>query len=199
MQREGTEVIQNLRDVLGSILNHHGARWRRIIASMLRNEHDAEDVIQEAVRRMLARDLSFLSEDQVRLYLSRSISNTALELYNSRKRERMKRNPAVDYVHIPTLLPGPHECMEERERSAQKDRLLSMLQNALNQIPHKQREALRLTIMEPHGLSIRDAGMNHGIPYSTLRHRSNQGIRSLRRRLGLSLARLKRNGQQLIT
>ena len=54
----------------------------------------------------------------------------------------------------------------------------------------EQLEALRLTVMEP-GTSIRDVGMNHGIPYSTLRHRSRQGLSTLRRKLRI---RAKKNG-----
>jgi RNA polymerase sigma factor (sigma-70 family) len=194
MHTEETEAIQNLRETLGSILHHHGGRWRRLIAAILRSREDAEDVVQEAVRRLLARDLSFISEEQARLYLGRSISNAALELYNSRKRERMKRVPIMEHTFLPAGVPGPYECLEEREQSAEKEQLLCRLQQGLAKIPMKQLEALRLTIMESHGLSIRDAGMNHGIPYSTLRHRSKQGIRSLRRHMGLSLAGRRKKG-----
>jgi hypothetical protein len=34
--------------------------------------------------------------------------------------------------------------------------------------------------MGPRDISIRDAGLVHGIPYSTLRHRTVQGLRRLR-------------------
>jgi DNA-directed RNA polymerase specialized sigma24 family protein len=134
---------------------------------------------------MLARDLSFSSEEQARSYLGRAINNAALELYNSRKRERMQQIPALEHVFMPTGLPGPYDCIAEREQATEKEQLLCRLREGLTKIPLKQLEALRLTIMESHGLSIRDLGMNHGIPYSTLRHRSKQGIRTLRRHMGL--------------
>jgi RNA polymerase sigma-70 factor (ECF subfamily) len=183
MHTEGTEAIQNLREVLGSILDRHGGRWLRFIAAILKNQEDAEDVVQEAVRRLLGRNMHFHSEKQVRMYLGRAISNAALELYNSRKRQRRKHIPVLDHILLPTGLPGPHDCMEERERSIEREQMLCRLQEGLTQIPRKQLEALRLTIMESQGSSIRDIGMNNGIPYSTLRHRSKQGLRSLRRYL----------------
>ncbi|PYV14406.1 MAG: hypothetical protein DMG07_12070 [Acidobacteria bacterium] len=51
----------------------------------------------------------------------------------------------------------------------------------LAHLPAKQYEALRLTLFERPHTSIRDAGLERGIPYSTLRHRSVQGIRRLQK------------------
>jgi RNA polymerase sigma-70 factor (ECF subfamily) len=188
MHTERTDSIQNLREVLGSILDHNGGRWLRFIAAILKNQADAEDVVQEAVRRMLDRNVPFYSEEQIRMYLGRAINNAALELYNARKRERMRQIPVLDHILLPTGLPGPHDFIEEREQSIERDQLLCRLQEGLAQIPRKQLEALRLTIMESRGSSIRDIGMNNGIAYSTLRHRSKQGLRSLRRYLRLPAA-----------
>jgi RNA polymerase sigma-70 factor (ECF subfamily) len=179
------EYSRDLRKILGGIVNLHQGRWRRYIASILKNPADAEDIVQEAVRRMLARDLCFPSEEQARSYLGRAINNAALELYNSRKRERRQQIPALEHVFLPTGLPDPYDCIAERERATEKEQQLCRLREGLAKIPQKQLEALHLTIMESHGLSIRDLGMNHGIPYSTLRHRSKQGIRTLRRHMGL--------------
>jgi RNA polymerase sigma factor (sigma-70 family) len=147
----------------------------------LRNEADAEDVLQEAVRRVLARDLRLTSEDQMRMYLGRAIGNAALELYNSRKRERLKHIPIRGRLLLTARSGNPHRLLEERERAAEQERMLGLLQEALTTLPSKQHEALRLTILDPEGSSIRDIGMRTGIPYSTLRHRSKQGLKQLRR------------------
>jgi len=189
MQTEETNGIRDLRDLLGGILDLNTARWKGYILSILKSHADAEDAVQEGVRRLLARNISFITEEQVRQYLGRAINNAALELYNSRKRERRRRVPIPEHILLPSHLPGPHECLEEREQAAKKERLISELRTALTQMPQKQLEALRLTVMEARA-SIRDIGMNHGIPYSTLRHRSRQGLRTLRRRLRI---RGKRN------
>jgi RNA polymerase sigma-70 factor, ECF subfamily len=185
MHTNENEKARDLREILGAIFDLHRGRWRRYIAAILRNPADAEDIVQEAVRRMLARDLSFLSEEQARSYLGRAINNAALELYHIKKRERRSRIPVLENTFLPTGLPGPYDHLAEREQAAEKEEWLSRLREGLTRIPLKQLEALRLTIMESQGQSIRDIGMNHGIPYSTLRHRSKQGIRSLRRHLGL--------------
>ena len=181
MQTEAIKNCQNLKEILVSILNRNGTRWLRFIAAILRNEADAEDVIQEAVQRVLARNLPFPSEEHVRMYLGRSIANAALALYNCRKRERRKQIPIEEQILLPSETSNPYACIEERELTFERNRLLGRLHEGIMSLSGKQIEALRLTILESHGSSIRDIGMNNGIPYSTLRHRSKQGLRQLRR------------------
>ncbi len=181
MHTEAIETIHNLRGMVESLLHHHGGGWRRLIAGILRNESDADDVIQEAVRRVLARNLPFSSREQVRVYLGRSICNAALEVYNARKRERRRQIPIEEQILMPAEMANPYACIEEKEQSLMRNKQIGMLPEGLALLTGKQYEALRLTVLESHGLSIRDVGMNNGIPYSTLRHRSQQGLRRLRR------------------
>ncbi len=181
MQTQNTSGFEALRSALASVIRNNSGRWLRFILAILKNEADAEDVMQEAVRRVLARDLSFQSEDQVRMYLGRAIGNAALELYNSRKRERLLHSPMNEQITLPAHTSSPFLCMGESERSGEKEQMLCLLDEGLRRLPAKQYEALRLTILESPGLSIRDVGVTNGIPYSTLRHRSKEGLRRLRR------------------
>ena len=172
---------QNLRSLLGSVFRRNSGKWLRFILSILKNEADAEDVLQEAVRRVLARNVLLQSEEQVRMYLNRTIANAALEFYNCRKREHRQKSVFNDQVLVSSRYSRPLRRLEEIERSCEQERLLGILHEGLKLLPPKQYEALRLTILESGGLSIRDAGATNGIPYSTLRHRSKQGLRHLRR------------------
>jgi RNA polymerase sigma factor (sigma-70 family) len=181
MEKEVIAESEEMRSVLRTIIDRNSGKWLRFILGILRNEADAEDVIQEAIRRVLARNVQLPSEDQMRMYLGRAIGNAALELYNSRKRERLKHIPIREHLLLLAGTSNPYRHIEEREKSAEKERLLSLLQEGLARLPYKQYEALRLTVLESQGLSIRDIGMHNGIPYSTLRHRSKQGLRQLRR------------------
>jgi DNA-directed RNA polymerase specialized sigma24 family protein len=115
------------------------------------------------------------------MYLGRAIGNAAFELYNCRKRERMRRFPVHEQILLPAFTSSPFACLEHSEKSREKEQLLGLLDEGLKRLPSKQSEALRLTILESRGLSIRDVGMTNGIPYSTLRHRSKQGLRTLRK------------------
>lgn len=165
---------------MGSVLHHNSAKWLRFIVAILKNEADAEDAMQEAVRRMLGRDLSFRSEDEVRMYLGKAVGNAALELYNCNKRNRLRRMPVNEQILLPANS-NPFAYMTELERKREKELLFDLLDEGLKRLPAKQYEALRLTILDSRGLSIRDVGATSGIPYSTLRHRTRQGLRGLRR------------------
>jgi RNA polymerase sigma factor (sigma-70 family) len=176
-----TEYTRDVREVLGSIIDQNRWRWHRFIASILKNDADAEDVVHEAVRRVLLRGKSFDSEEQIRMYLGRAIGNVAFERYKSMKRERLMQIPVEEQILMPVDCISAQDRLEKEERSAERERMLRLMQRGLQRLPIKQYEALRLTILESRGSSIRDIGMNHGIPYSTLRHRSKQGLRTLRR------------------
>jgi len=168
-----------LGEVVATLLQRHGAKWFRFVLRVLRNEADAEDVLQEAVRRVLVRNREFPTEDQVKKYLGRAITNTAIELYYCRKRDRVRHVAFEEKVAIHCTT--PQTILEENERSAERESMRQALNRALNQLPPKQYEAVRMTILEPGITSIRDAGTMNGIAYSTLRHRSIQGLLQLRK------------------
>jgi RNA polymerase sigma-70 factor (ECF subfamily) len=193
MHVEDTQDTEDLRTALESVIDHNGGKWLRFILAILKNEADAEDVFQEAVRRVLARNRSLLSREQVRMYLGRAIGNTALELYNNKKREYKKHVPIREHLLLPVNACSPYDLMEEREKNAEREHLLRMLREGMIRLPMKQREAVRLTILESRGLSIRDLGITYGIPYSTLRNRSSQGLRSLRKFLERVLKNRRRH------
>jgi RNA polymerase sigma-70 factor, ECF subfamily len=172
---------ENLRAMLESAIHRNGAKWLKYILAILKNEADAEDVIQEAIRRVLSRNRFLTSEEEARMYLSRTIGNTALELYNCRKRERARQLPINEFLLSDPGCSTPYKYLAEKEISAEKEQMIGLLSDGLMRLPAKEHEALKLTILESRGLSIRDAGAGNGIPYSTLRHRSNQGLRRLRK------------------
>ncbi|MBZ5499574.1 MAG: RNA polymerase sigma factor [Acidobacteriia bacterium] len=177
----------DLSAIVESLMLHHRGRWLRFVQRMVENRADAEDVLQEAVLKMLVRDRHFYSPDQARMYLGRIICNTAIELYHTRKRNRRQYRPLHEH-----LLPAPN-CGEplcllaDQEELQSNARVLTLLHEGLARLPVKQYEALRLTVMDPAIESIRDAGVEHDIPYSTLRHRRLQGLRRLKRFLQRAL------------
>ncbi len=168
-----------LGEVLVTVLQRHGEKWFRFVVRVLRNEADAEDVLQEAARRVLVRNRHLPTEDEVKKYLGRAIANTAIELYYSRKRDRSRNVAFQESTGISSAT--PHTKLEEEESRAQKELLIHALNDALSRLPYKQYEAVRMTILEPGTTSIRDAGAQNGIAYSTLRHRSLQGLLRLRK------------------
>jgi len=170
-----------LRRALETLFYRHRKKWLRYLGRFLSSPSDAEDVLHEAVRRVMMRNRSFGSEDQLRMYLGRTIANAAIELYHCRKKERFS-HASIDSDSCPaTVQANPQEMMELTEESERKERALHWLRKGLSRLPPKQYQALCLTYLDPGHSSIREAGTASGIPYSTLRHRSMQGLRRLRR------------------
>jgi RNA polymerase sigma-70 factor, ECF subfamily len=181
MNNEDCGNYHTLRTAIGPLFIQYGVRWKRYILAIVRNSADADDVVQEAISRVLAHNQRLESEEQVKLYLSRAIGNSALEFYHCRKREQKKLIPVKEHILIPANTANPYTCIEESERSVVRDKMINLLDKGLKRLPAKQYEALRLTILEANDHSIRDVGTTNGIPYSTLRHRAKQGLRRLRR------------------
>jgi RNA polymerase sigma factor (sigma-70 family) len=178
--RTGTSRGLDPRDVLAALMTDHGEKWRRFVSKMLRNPADAHDVMQEAVRRLLSTERCFDTEDDVRMYLARAIGNTAIEFYHHRTRERSRRMPLWEHLIASGDGVSPEEQIVERERAERRSQLLQVMREGLTRLPAKQYEALRMTMLDPGTVSIREAGAGNGIPYSTLRHRTLQGIQRLR-------------------
>jgi RNA polymerase sigma factor (sigma-70 family) len=176
----GKRETVKLKRALESVIENNGGKWFRFILGILRNEADAEDAIQEAVRRVLTRNRPFPSEEDVRMYLGRAIGNTAFEMYNTLKRNRMRHTPMRESTLLQDNVSGPDICMEAKEERRRKDRMLGLLNEALERLPEKQEHALRITILESDGLSLRNVGEIHNIPYSTLRHRHKKGLERMR-------------------
>jgi RNA polymerase sigma-70 factor (ECF subfamily) len=173
--------------VVESLMLRYGHKWLRFVQRMVQNQADAEDVLQEAMLKMLARGRQFHSPDQARMYLGRIICNTAIELYHLRRRNRRQQRPLQEHLFKLPTHSEPALSLSEGEELQAHARVLRLLDEGLARLPIKQYEALRLTVMDPEIMSIRDAGVEHDIPYSTLRHRKLQGLRRLKRFLHRAL------------
>jgi RNA polymerase sigma factor (sigma-70 family) len=176
-----SETNQDLTEVVGALVASHGRKWLKFAARIVGSHEDAEDVLQEAVHRVLECRRPFTGTADVRMYLARAITNQAFELYRVRKRERTRRVPLQD-ESVPAFEgTSPMGRLEERERALERAQVARIVREGLARLPPKQYEALHLTLLAPGHVSIRAAVVERGIPYSTLRHRSLQGIRRLQR------------------
>jgi RNA polymerase sigma-70 factor (ECF subfamily) len=170
-----------MRRLLPGLIEQHGRKWLFFVQGLLHDRADAEDVLQESIQRVLARERGLDSEDQLRMYLTRVIGNTAIDLLHARASERRRRVPLQETMCLTPPGDDPHGFAEQEELAKGRDYAICLIREGLSQLPPKQYQALRLTLLEPCATSLRDACAENGIPYSTLRHRTIQGIRRLRR------------------
>ncbi len=176
-----------LSTVVESLMLRHRHKWLVFVERMVQDQADAEDVLQEAMLKMLSRGRRFESPDQARMYLGRIISNTAIEIYHRRRRNRRRQLQLQEQSFQSPAYSEPTLALSEGDELRAHARVLRLLNEGLALLPTKQYEALRLTVMGPEIMSIRNAGEEHDIPYSTLRHRKLQGLRRLKRYLHRAL------------
>jgi RNA polymerase sigma factor (sigma-70 family) len=168
-------------EIVEVVLREHGCKWFRFALKVLGDPFDAEDVLQEGVRRVLGARKPFETNDELRLYLARVICNTAFELYRSKKKLRELQAPISPSLGFPGYGGDPVSLLFEKEGRREQEAQLCLLREALDGLPTKEYEALRAIDLDPGGNSIREASALIGIPYSTLRHRRKSGLRRLRR------------------
>ena len=188
----------DLRTGLAEILQRNSKKWMQLSNGILKNKDDAEEVLSEAVRRMLKRDRTFPSREHMQMYMNRVVNNTAMELYRRKKRERRHYAQIRDTVGSMSAEEQaesfrPDFIMEEEERYAEHENRLNLLRRGLEELPAHQYEAVRLTVLTSRGMTLRDVESASGIPRTTLRYRYQQGIKTLRKFITRELNRKRCN------
>ena len=117
---------------------------------------DAEDVVQESFRRVLASLDGFDSGRPFEPWFFTIIRNTAR---NAAKSRRVRDHDNLPPDH-PSSRPGPAEDADRRELEEQ-------LASAVNQLPEMQQTCFRLCLVE--GMSSREAAAATGLADSTVR------------------------------
>ncbi|HYM10375.1 MAG TPA: sigma-70 family RNA polymerase sigma factor [Bryobacterales bacterium] len=150
---------------------HNLARW------LARNDHDAEDVVQEAYLRAFHFFEGFHGEDG-RAWLLKIVRNTYYTWL-----ERNRRHEAATAFDEEIHSTGGEAVSPEAVLVASADSRL--LWAALNELPAVQREALVLRELE--GLSYKEIAEIAGIPAGTVMSRLARAREALKAALGTRL------------
>ncbi|MDE5797060.1 MAG: sigma-70 family RNA polymerase sigma factor [Muribaculaceae bacterium] len=129
----------------------------------LNNRAEAEELVYEAVLRLLERDIMKINPESVRMYLFRIVHNMCMD--KSRCADR--RTLSLDNIEIAdneeTVLD-----MEEADR----------LNTLLDKLPARESDVIRMNIID--GLSFVEISNLLSIPASTAKSRFRAGVEKLR-------------------
>lgn len=140
---------------------------RRYARALLGDPQDADELVQEALLRALARPQFWRRIKNVRAYLFAIMHNAYVDQMASRR--RMGAPVALDQVVTRLSEPaGQHASLELRD-----------LSRALARLPDEQREVVLLVALE--GLSYQETASALRIPLGTVMSRLSRGRESLRR------------------
>jgi RNA polymerase sigma-70 factor (ECF subfamily) len=160
------ESVENIHDQIVALL----PRLRRFARNLVRDPHDADDVVQIAVERALLRLNQWRSDARLDSWLFKIVRNAWIDEVRARGRRAKIFMPeeAGEQVGV---------ALMEREI----DRLST--EAALARLPEDQRVAVGLVLVE--GLSYKDAAEVLEVPIGTLTSRLARGREALQGMLRL--------------
>lgn len=156
---------QRVKDGLCELL----PRLRRFARALAGNPHDADDLVQTAVERALARASQWRSDMRLDAWLYAIVRNAWIDEVRSRGRVRHLFAPDETGATI-------------GESSIDAQFIQMSVEAALAKLPEEQRSAVALVLIE--GLAYKEAAAVLEIPMGTLTSRLARGREALQRMLG---------------
>jgi RNA polymerase sigma-70 factor, ECF subfamily len=156
-----TGTPENVREQIAALL----PRLRRFARTLTRNPHDADDVVQMAVERALAKLDQWRRDARLDSWMFKIVRNVWIDELRARGRQGKIFAP-------PEAGENVGDAVMEREGD------LMSVQAAMARIPEEQREAVGLVLVE--GLPYKEAAEVLDIPIGTLTSRLARGREALR-------------------
>lgn len=161
-----------------AIMQTYNQRLYRLVRGILRNDADAEEVLQDAwVRALTALD-RFQGDAALATWLSRIAINTALMRLRAARRQKRQAPPAE--ARDSGVIPFPHAAPSpDPERMMAQHQILAFVEAAADGLPDGLRLVFMARVVE--GLSQAETAELLGLPEATVKtrlHRARRQIRS---------------------
>lgn len=154
------------RQMLGEVIEANLNYLVRFATIRIGSKTYAEDVVHEAVKRILEADISKIKQDSIRMYLFRIVYNLCKDFYLS---DRNIRPLSEADNEIPDTSNEDELDMEEIER----------LNGLLEKLPEREAEVVRMNVMDE--LSFVEISQILSTPASTVKSRFKSGMDKLRK------------------
>lgn len=151
-------------------LQAHIRSLHRFATGLTGNPVDAEDLVQECLRRVLAHLKGNNTVTNLRAYLFRTLRNVHIDQCRKEKTRGHEVDSDADGVEYLSVPPS----QEDRLRCAE-------ISSALDALPESQREVILLSCLE--GMTYEDVAEVTGNPIGTVRSRLHRGRAALREAL----------------
>lgn len=163
------------------ITKTYNQRLYRIARGVVRNDAEAEDIVQEAYMRAFASLDSFRGDASLSTWLSRIVINEALGRLRKKKRiVAMPENPDAQIIRFPLnsndLNPG-----DDPERTMAQRQILGLVERATDSLPDVYRTVFVARVIE--GLSIEETADLLGIRPETVKTRLHRARALVRKAL----------------
>ncbi|MDX8468969.1 RNA polymerase sigma factor [Mesorhizobium sp. VK23B] len=164
-----------------SIIKTHNQRLYRIARGVVRNDAEAEDIVQEAYMRAFASLDAFRGDASLATWLTRIVINEALGRLRKKKRiVAMPENPEAQIIRFP-LNPSDLNPGDDPERTMAQRQILRLVERATDSLPDVYRTVFVARVIE--GLSIEETADLLGIRPETVKTRLHRARSLVRKAL----------------
>lgn len=162
------------------IIKIHNQRLYRLVRAVVRNNADAEDVLQEAYLKAFASLEGFQGQASLSTWLSRIALNTALMRLRAQK--RLKRVSPARCLTDAAVIPFPLiSSTADPERVMAQRQLLHLVEEATDALPEAFRLVFVARVIE--GLSVEETAALLDLPPPTVKTRLHRARKLIRSRL----------------
>jgi RNA polymerase sigma-70 factor (ECF subfamily) len=162
-----------------AIIRQNNRRLFRLARSIVRDDHEAEDVVQESYVRAFTHLATFRGESSLGTWLTRIVIN---EAYGRLRRQR----PTVEWESIETapaadaqVIPFPHASSQpDPERTMAQHQINQILERAIDALPEPFRVVLVARLVEE--MSIEETADLLGLKPETVKTRLHRARNLLR-------------------
>ncbi|PZV33393.1 RNA polymerase sigma factor [Mesorhizobium kowhaii] len=163
-------------DAFRTIIKTYNQRLYRIARGVVRNDSEAEDIVQEAYVRAFAHLDAFRGDSSLATWLSRIVINEALGRLRKRRRTvSMPENPQAEIIRFP-LNPS-----DDPERTMAQRQILQLVERATDRLPDVYRTVFVARVIE--GLSIEETADLLGVRPQTVKTRLHRARALVRKAL----------------
>ncbi|MER8865560.1 RNA polymerase sigma factor [Mesorhizobium sp. M0751] len=163
-------------DAFRTIIKTHNQRLYRLARGVVRNDSEAEDIVQETYVSAFAHLESFRGDASLATWLSRIVINEALGRLRKRRRMvAMPENPQAEIIRFP-LNPS-----DDPERTMAQRQILELVERATDSLPDVYRMVFVARVIE--GLSIEETAELLGVRPETIKTRLHRARALVRKAL----------------
>jgi RNA polymerase sigma-70 factor, ECF subfamily len=179
--REGSTSAQRL------IVRRHNQRLYRVARAIVRDDSEAEDVMQEAYLRAFANLANFRSDARLATWLTRIVVNTAINRLH-REHIMVPFDTVEDLERSKgAMAPVPHLGFElDPERAAARSQVRDLLERAIDNLPERFRVVLVMRMVEQ--LSVKETAACLSLREETVKSRLHRAKKLMREQLQPTLA-----------
>jgi RNA polymerase sigma-70 factor (ECF subfamily) len=167
-------------DAFRTIMKTHNQRLYRIARGVVRNDSEAEDIVQEAYMRAFTHLASFRGDALLTTWLSRIVINEALGRLR-KKRRAAELSTSSGRVVEAKIIQFPLNASDDPERTMAQRQILQLVERATDNLPDVYRTVFVARVIE--GLSIDETAELLGVRPETVKTRLHRARALVRKDL----------------